>query len=58
MRCAFLGGIRPIRAGIFTSLGRSLGQVTATKLAWTHGRTSVNFLLFSGEICRALITES
>jgi hypothetical protein len=36
----------------------SVVQVTATKLAWTLARTPAYFLLFSGEICRALITES
>jgi hypothetical protein len=58
MECVFLGGIRPIDARFFTSLGRSLVQVTATKLAWTLARTPVDFLLFSGEICTALTMES
>lgn len=57
MQCAFLGVFQPIFGWIQPLLGYVSVQVTSKKLAWTLGRALGNFLLFSGEICRALVTE-
>ena len=54
----FMCGIRPILRCTPAFFGSPSVQVTATKLGWTRSRTPINFLLFSGEICSALVTES